>query len=637
MSLSMMTSLGEAIAIALIIGALVEVARRSRIAQMPGRYGINSILAGFALLLIGALAAFASDYWTDGRVTSPEWGYVALDIVSFVTLIGGLLLVLRGILAWLPVLRSLSAETHAQAVLAETHKRLTAEAEALLVDALDSTDEGFAVYDADGKLSAVNKGYRVRLPANVHFEIGDHFDTITRSIVAAGTRTMGLDNQLMPPGQAPPLNQFMAGPVEQLLPDGRWLRVAARPTRAGGIVVTTNDITDRKRREHQIAGSVAQMTAIIDNMPVGVALFDSTTGLLACNERLRQWLKLPRELTLPGTPLLRFLTYTAERGDFGDQDSDADIARLTERMSAGSISSELSVPGGQVLEMHGTALSGGTTIVTFSDITERKRIQDAEHRAMVAMAEAARVKSDFLANMSHELRTPLNAIIGFSEVMSAQILGPLSDKYREYAGDITASARHLLALIGDVLDLSKVEAGRMELSDEIVDIAQVAASCVTMVTLAANKGKIIVSTAFPAALPGIRGDRRRILQVLLNLLTNAVKFTREDGRIVIGAQAQSDGLRITIADTGIGIAAEDIPRVMQDWGQARSDLTRDGEGTGLGLPLSRRLMELHDGTLQLESTVGVGTTVSLWFPSARLAPSIPAPAAAGSNPVGASS
>jgi signal transduction histidine kinase len=286
-----------------------------------------------------------------------------------------------------------------------------------------------------------------------------------------------------------------------------------------------------------------------------------------------------------------------------------------------------------MLEMYSNTMPGGGMIVAFSDITERKRTQDAERQAMQALADVARAKSDFLANMSHELRTPLNAIIGFSEVMTAQILGPMPDRYREYAGDITTSARHLLALIGDVLDLSKVEAGRMEISDDDVDLAEAVMSCVTMVAPSAAKGKLLVTSEVLSTVPHIRGDRRRVVQVLLNLLTNAVKFTPENGRIVVRAHAQPDGLSVEIADTGIGIAADDIPRVMQDWGQARSDLTHDGEGTGLGLPLSRRLMELHDGTLQLTSTPGVGTTVSLWFPSARLVPSPPesAPAAAGSS------
>jgi signal transduction histidine kinase len=175
-----------------------------------------------------------------------------------------------------------------------------------------------------------------------------------------------------------------------------------------------------------------------------------------------------------------------------------------------------------------------------------------------------------------------------------------------------------------VLDLSKVEAGRMELAEESVDLAEVATSCVTMIAPGAAKGKLTVTTDFPSGLPRLRADRRRIVQVLLNLLTNAVKFTPEHGRVTLRASAQPDGLSIEIADTGIGIAPEDVPRVMQDWGQARSDHTRDGEGTGLGLPLSRRLMELHDGTLQLASTPGMGTTVTLWFPKTRLLPAEPA-------------
>jgi signal transduction histidine kinase len=755
MTIAMVTSLGEAIAVALIIGALVEIMRRSRATGVPGSRGVGYVVAGFALLLIGTAADFASDLLAVRAESASPWITAALDVTVFATRIAGLLAILRGILTWLPLLRSLSAEASNKAsALAETQQRLAAvaahlpgvifqtihhpdgraelpyidgnvvhliglepgqatadpqrlwqridgedaqaaakrvasvgdapatvsfelrytgregqtrwmichgiaarrddgavvldgialdvgpqklaqqraaAAEALLVDAIDSTDEGFAVYGADGRLSAFNKDYRARLPAELRFEIGDHFDDITRRIMASGARIMSVDNQLLPKGQTLPMSRFLAGPVEQLLADGRWLRVATRPTRAGGVVVTTTDITERKRRERQIADSVAQMTAIVDNMPVGVAMYDAESRLLACNERFRQLIKLPRDLTLPGTPLQRFMTYVAERGDFGDQDREATIARLTNAVRIGPVSAEISVPGGRMMEMYSSTMPGGGLIVAFSDITERKRIQEAERRAMQALAEAARAKSDFLANMSHELRTPLNAIIGFSEVMTAQLLGPLADRYREYAADITHSARHLLALISDILDLSKVEAGRMELAEQPVDLAEAMTACITMVSPAADKGKITVAADLPPDLPQVRGDRRRIVQVLLNLLTNAVKFTREGGRVTLAARAEADGVTIRIADTGIGIAAEDLPRVMQDWGQARSDLTRDGEGTGLGLPLSRRLMELHQGTLQLESRLGEGTTVTLWFPSQRLLASAAAAAAAGAG------
>lgn len=158
----------------------------------------------------------------------------------------------------------------------------------------------------------------------------------------------------------------------------------------------------------------------------------------------------------------------------------------------------------------------------------------------------------------------------------------------------------------------------MDLADDTIDLAEATHACVTMVAPRAEQGRVTVRTDFPADLPRLRGDRRRIVQVILNLLTNAVKFTPEGGAVELKAERARGGLVMTIADTGIGIAAEDIPRVMQDWGQAQSEKSRSGEGTGLGLPLSRRLMELHGGTLNLESRPGAGTTVSLWFPPERV-------------------
>jgi signal transduction histidine kinase len=239
--------------------------------------------------------------------------------------------------------------------------------------------------------------------------------------------------------------------------------------------------------------------------------------------------------------------------------------------------------------------------------------------ALNVAATASQAKSQFLATMSHELRTPLNAIIGFSEMLAGETFGPLGDeRYPDYARSIHASGRHLLQLINDILDFTRLDAGRLELHDEEIDLGDLVADTLRMIELEAARAGIVLEIALDDDLPLLRADARRVRQVLLNLLSNAVKFTPRGGAVRLTAISRGSELDIVIADTGIGIAAEDIPRALERFGQVDSSLSRKYEGTGLGLPLARRLMELHGGRLDLESAVGIGTTVTANFPGERL-------------------
>ncbi|MDP6475205.1 MAG: ATP-binding protein [Alphaproteobacteria bacterium] len=234
---------------------------------------------------------------------------------------------------------------------------------------------------------------------------------------------------------------------------------------------------------------------------------------------------------------------------------------------------------------------------------------------------ANRNKTEFLANISHELRTPLNAIIGFSELILNNIFGPVgSPKYLDYAKDINASGEHLLDVINDILDLSKIEAGKVELSEQNVDVGAALNSCIALVKGHAEAVGVHVENTTGSDLPALYADERKFTQILINLLSNAVKFTLAGGRVTVTAWASpQDGYRVQIADTGIGIAAEDIPKVMGSFGQVDSGLNRKFEGTGLGLPLAKSLAELHGGELELQSELGVGTSVTIRFPATRIA------------------
>jgi signal transduction histidine kinase len=257
----------------------------------------------------------------------------------------------------------------------------------------------------------------------------------------------------------------------------------------------------------------------------------------------------------------------------------------------------------------------------FNEMLAKIQTHDDNLRAAWREAEAAsRAKTEFLANMSHELRTPLNAIIGFSDILRAELLGPLgTDRYRFYAQDIFDSGHHLLEVISDILDISKVEAGEFELRAEPTDLGDIVAQSVRLVRKRAEEAGIRIEVEVDPALPQLLIDQRLIKQCLINLLSNAVKFSPDPGRVTLRAARASDGsVLATVTDTGIGISEQHIPKVLQPFSQVESAFSRSHEGTGLGLPLTKSFIEAHDGALELHSKVGEGTAVTLRFPPQRV-------------------
>lgn len=279
-------------------------------------------------------------------------------------------------------------------------------------------------------------------------------------------------------------------------------------------------------------------------------------------------------------------------------------------------------PDGRWLQIRESRTASGNLVRVETDITDLMQHEAALRRAKDEAETANRAKSEFLAMMSHELRTPLNAIIGFSEVMHDGLFGPLPARYQEYLKDINDSGQHLLQIISDILDMSKLDAGQATLSESVCDIALIIKRCQRLIAHRAESGRVLIDAQLSPELPLLWADELKLRQIILNLMSNAVKFTQPGGRVTIAARDlgpgdASGGLVVEIADNGIGMAAESIPLALAPFRQIDNRLDRKYEGTGLGLPLSKGLVELHGGVLDIKSQVHLGTTVTIRLPSAR--------------------
>jgi len=300
---------------------------------------------------------------------------------------------------------------------------------------------------------------------------------------------------------------------------------------------------------------------------------------------------------------------------FGDVE--AQRARyLKTREQTTSFIRENKLADGRTVRVSRDRTRDGGSVVIWSDITDLKERETNLDHARAQAEAASRAKTSFLANMSHELRTPLNGVIGLAEVMAKEMHGPLgSSDYLAYANNILESGRHLLEIINDVLDLSKSEAGKLEIRLRQMNIEDEIEACYRMMMEQCRRAEIHFAVAKDAALPIIEADPARVRQILLNLLSNAVKFTPASGRVELAVKVDGDrDLVLCVSDTGIGMRSEEIPIALEPFSQIDSSLSRRYEGTGLGLPLTKRLVELHGGALTIRSSPGKGTEVTVRLP-----------------------
>ncbi len=279
---------------------------------------------------------------------------------------------------------------------------------------------------------------------------------------------------------------------------------------------------------------------------------------------------------------------------------------------------EIPVQGNKYLAIEHRTRDGGVASF-YVDITLMREQEASLLKAKEQAETASRSKSDFLANISHELRTPLNAIIGFSELIRDELAGPPnSPKYKEYIGDIHNSGMHLMELINDILDLSKAEAGMIEGANRLVDTVEIVEACVKLMRPKAERAYVKLSANYPEDMPLLWADPKHLRQILLNLVSNAVKFTPEGGSVDVKMIINEKGLTLSVKDTGIGMNPDDVPKAMSPFGQIDSSLSRKYNGTGLGLPLTKRLMDYYGGDLNIKTAPNKGTTVSITFTRDRL-------------------
>jgi two-component system cell cycle sensor histidine kinase PleC len=439
-----------------------------------------------------------------------------------------------------------------------------------------------------------------------------------------------------------------------------WLRVRCELTQSAdsgmhliGIAV---DITEQKSLAEKTVEADLRLRDAIETIPEAFVLWDANDRLVLCNSHFQRLHKLPDSAVIPGTSyetVLEVGRMPEVRTRLNETANQAPGARTFEaQLDDGSwlhISERRTKDGGYV--------SVGTDITRIKEheqklvdndlrlratVFDLKRSQTALERQTNELAdlaekyqrektraeEANQTKSKFLANMSHELRTPLNAIIGFSEIMGSGMFGELgSEKYQEYCQDILTSGHYLLEVINDILDMSKIEAGRMKLDMEPLDLSRTLAESLRVVSGRAEDKHLTLDADIGSTI-AVVADRRATKQIIVNLLSNAVKFTPEGGRVVVRSRQLEDKIVLMIADTGIGIAPHSLARLGRPFEQVESQLTKTYHGSGLGLAIARSLAQLHGGSMRLRSKLEVGTVVRVTLPrdAGKAAPRIPAAA-----------
>ena len=581
--------LSEAVMFVCLLALLfVFLRRKKRLTHV--RFGRTLINLGLFVLVCASLI----DVLVIGDGALFDIGYshnAALEIWHFIAYIPGLIFIALGLSRMLPAIERLNGEIKARKFSEqkqrEQNERLqlaieqAEKAESMLLDAIESMPEAVAIYDVDDRLFVCNEPYR------------DRFKDIADDVVKPGVQFQELVRLSVESGRLPEAigreEEWISGrikehrnpvqPIEQEFYDRQIYRLSETKTKSGGIVSIRTNITDMREREKALEENRAKLEEAQAIAHIGNWMHNSV-------ENTHEW----------SDEAFRILGYepgaTEPRyGNFIRRVDKEDVDRLVEVFeSVDSVSEPFEVE--------------------FRVVHEDKKITYVRLRS----------KSLFLANMSHELRTPLNAVIGFSEVLAKEIFGPLeNERYREYADNIQSSGRHLLSLIDDILEYSRLESGSIELQETEFRLLDIVRSSKTMLAAKANEKSIEITLSEQLNIC-LRADERKLKQVLINLINNAIKFTPDSGRIELELSMHEENfISLYVIDSGYGISEEEINNVMRPFGRARYSVSKSIEGTGLGLPLAKSIVELHEGELKITSNKEKsGTTIEIRLPKFRV-------------------
>ncbi|MBS0561898.1 MAG: PAS-domain containing protein [Proteobacteria bacterium] len=495
---------------------------------------------------------------------------------------------------------------------------------ALLTSIIENVPHGICVYGPDRRVRLFNRTY-VEVMKGAPVAIGDHIADVVRRRAEAGEYGPGdaaavFDEQMAYDIGRPQMRR-------RRRPDGTAIDVRTAPLPDGGHISVVTDVTRLTEAEDRASQRARDMAVMLDSIRHGITLWDANRVVVAANQKATELLGHADGALAPGRSIGEVVDRLLAQGELGEGDEgERRAVQLLARDWSGTYEREFVTKAGRLLHARSTPTPDGGFVSTFTDITEQRAAEKELRRAKEAAEAANRAKSRFLATMSHELRTPLNAIIGFSDALLREAK-PEPVRIEEYADQINAAGRQLLALINSILDVSRIEAGRFDLSNDMVDLPRLLHAAARRADPEAQAAEIGVTVAVPDGVPPLRADQRRLSQALDHLIGNAVKFTEPGGSVTLGASVGPDGwLVVGVADTGIGIAQADLERVFEPFTQIDSALSRRFQGSGLGLYVARALIEAHGGRLVLKSRLGAGTVAEIRIPPERMVPPAPKPA-----------
>ena len=488
---------------------------------------------------------------------------------------------------------------------------------------LETLDTGIAIFDADAKLRFFNAAYATLWDLEPDWLAGD-------------PELGEILERLREHRKLPELSDFrdykmrlleqfetLTQPSEELmhLPDGRAIRALVNRQGKGGLVFVFDDVSDRLDLERSFKSLIAVQKETLDNLHEGIAVFGADGRLKLFNPVFMGLWGLDEAMLTDAFHVSDFVDHSRQHltveGGWDDLSwgvhKDMVVNRLMRREAS---TGKLELANGTVIDYANLPLPDGAMLLSYLDVTDTAQVETALRQRAEALGEADRLKNEFIANVSFEVRTPLTTVIGFADMLGQEYFGKLNRRQAEYAKGILETTNGLMAVVGDILDLASIEAGRLKLDRDTLDVHELLVSALNLIRDRARKKEIKLEFDCPPDIGWIDAAAKRLKQVIFNLLTNATTFTPERGTVRLEARREDDDLILTVADTGIGIPQADRERVFQPFDQG-SNPEADKSGAGLGLSLVRNFIALHDGAVDVKSPPGRGTTITCRLPAKR--------------------